>query len=64
MFQLFLYYYGVYMYPTIAVQWNIYVQCGSHICSVKYIKYVYSAHGHFVDCSDLMWYINVYTSYL
>ena len=44
----------VYRYTTVAVQWNIYVQCGNHICSVIYVKYVYSAHCHMVDCIDFI----------
>ena len=44
----------------VAVQWNIYVQCGNHICSVVYVKYVYSAHCHMFDCSDFICGTSVY----
>ena len=37
-----------------AVQWNIHVHFGNHICSVIYAKYVYSAHYHMIDCSDFI----------
>ena len=41
---------GVYRCTTVAAQWNICVQCGNHIYSVIYVKYVCSAHCHMVDC--------------
>ena len=46
---------GVYRCTTVAVQWNIYVQCGNHIYLVINVKYMFSAHYHMVDCSDFIW---------
>ena len=34
---------------------ELYVQCGSHICSVIHMKYVHSATCHMVDASDFIW---------
>ena len=50
---------GVCMQTVIGeVQWNIYVQCGRHICSGPYaskVECMYtSASGHIVDCSELI----------
>ena len=38
------------------------MQCDNHICSVKYVKYLYSANCHMVDCSDFIWDTYVYAS--
>ena len=50
MFQLYMYKCAVYRCTTVAVHWNIYVQCGNRICSLIYVKCVYNAHCHMVDC--------------
>ena len=43
------------MYTTVAVEWNMYEQCGRHICSGAYtnnMKCTYTrAPGHIVDSS-------------
>ena len=43
--------YGVYMYTTVAVQWNICTMWKPYLFIG--IKYVYSAPCHMVDCSDI-----------
>ena len=48
---------------TVAVQWDIYVQCGMHICSGAYdnnVKWLYTiAPGHIVDCIEFI--LGIYT---
>ena len=48
----------VFIYTTIAVQWNIYEQCSRHICSGSYasnVKCMFtSVPGHIIDCSDFI----------
>ena len=38
MFELFVYLHEVHRCIAVAVQWNIYVQCGNHISSVIYLN--------------------------
>ena len=65
MFELCVYYCRVYVCTKVAVQLNRYVQCGKHICSVIYVKCVYSVHCHVIDCSDFsMTYICLYTFHI
>ena len=59
MFWLFVYQFWVYRNTSVALQWNTYVQCGNHICSVIYLKFVYRVHCHMVDCSDF-----IYSTYM
>ena len=42
------------MFTTVAVQWNIYVQCGGLISLVIHVKYEYRAPCHIADCSDFV----------
>ena len=46
------------METTVEVQWDIYLQCGRHICSGAYASSVecmyISASGHIVDCIEFM----------
>ena len=37
------------MYSTVAVQWNMYVQCGSHIYSRHYANNVKCMYTHASD---------------
>ena len=50
--------YGIYMYTTVEVQWDTYVQCGRHICSGAYLsnmELMYSSgHGHIVYCIEII----------
>ena len=32
----------------------MHAQCSNHICSVIYVKYVFSVHCHMVNCSDFI----------
>ena len=42
------------MFTTVAVQWNIYVQCGGLISLVIHVKYEYRGPCHIPDCSDFV----------
>ena len=46
------------MLSVVLVQWNVYVQCGRHICSGAYIVNVEcmytSAPGHTFDCIEII----------
>ena len=42
------------MYTAVAVQLDAYVQYGSHIWSVLYVKYVYNVLCHMNNCSDFI----------
>ena len=55
MFKLCVDHSGVNMYTTVAVQWKIYVQCGGHICSVIYVKYVFTIPCCIVDYNDFIY---------
>ena len=55
MFEVSVYLCGVYRCTTVAVHVNMYVQCGSHICSVICVKYVHSAYCHtLLQCGTYM----------
>ena len=53
MCKLYVYQRGVHRCTAVVVLLNIYVQC-VHICSVIYVKYVYSVHCYMVDCNDFI----------
>ena len=63
MFKSFVYYCGIHRFVTVEVHLHIFVQCGNHICSVIYVKYVYCAHCNIVDCSDFIYGICMHLQY-
>ena len=56
---------GSTFFTTVVVKWSIYEQCGNHICSLIYVKYVYSAHHHVVHYSYFKYsmYMSIHLQY-